>query len=76
MKLVDRYRYLLVALLIVVVAVTLLAGPSVGLRGEDLRYVASGEGTLGILIAWLLRGPGRGQPAIEGVQPSGESEEP
>ncbi len=47
----------LVAVLIVAVVVTLLVGPSVGLDPETVRLMASGEGTVGIVIAWLMRSP-------------------
>lgn len=32
-------------------------GPSWGLRGSELRDVLSGQGAIGMLIAWILRSP-------------------
>jgi hypothetical protein len=44
--------------MLVCVSTTALAGPSLGVSLESLRFVLGGEGVLAMLGAWFLKAPG------------------
>ena len=46
-----------IAAYVSILALTGWLGPKVGLRGEELRMVLSGQGGVGMLLAWLLKSP-------------------
>lgn len=62
------------AVLIAAIASTLLFGPSLGLRGEDLRLAVGAESTLGLVVQAVIPAILRARAAPEAAEQ--ESEEP
>ena len=44
--------------MLVCVSGTALAGPSLGVSLESLRFLLGGEGVLAMLAAWFMKAPG------------------
>ena len=50
-------RLYTVALYILLLGLTAWIAPQLGIRGETLRALLSGQGGVGMLLAWLLKSP-------------------
>jgi hypothetical protein len=64
-----------IAAYVAILALTGWLGPKVGLRGEELRMVLSGQGGVGMLLAWLLKSPLQKDAKPSAEEPSGDSGE-